>query len=160
MPVPQLKVIRHRPPKYIRDRKKKKYTVWIKKLIKLGFVAFLLLVIYLVGAFAWYSRSLPDPSKLLDRDVAQSTKIYDRTGEEIVVGAEVLHDGFQAHGKRHHQHVDAEVRFGHVDHVEIRKSIGEWLPAEALGERVGRRVVGHVGGTNAEGFTRGVGTQH
>jgi 1A family penicillin-binding protein len=84
MPVPQLKVIRHRPPKYIRDRKKKKYTVWIKKLIKLGFVAFLLLVIYLVGAFAWYSRSLPDPSKLLDRDVAQSTKIYDRTGEEIL----------------------------------------------------------------------------
>ncbi len=29
---------------------------------------------------AWFSRDLPDPNKLQDRDVPQSTKIYDRTG--------------------------------------------------------------------------------
>ena len=30
------------------------------------------------------SRSLPDPDKLTDRVVAQSTKIYDRTGEHLL----------------------------------------------------------------------------
>lgn len=34
--------------------------------------------------------SLPDPSKLSDRDVAQSTKIYDRTGQHLLY--EVFHD--------------------------------------------------------------------
>lgn len=31
-----------------------------------------------------YSRDLPDPNKLIDRQVAQSTKIYDRTGENLL----------------------------------------------------------------------------
>src|SRR3990167_9467975 len=30
------------------------------------------------------SRDLPDPNKLNDRQVAQSTKIYDRTGEHLL----------------------------------------------------------------------------
>ncbi|MEA1963089.1 MAG: penicillin-binding protein [Patescibacteria group bacterium] len=30
------------------------------------------------------SRNLPDPNRLLDREIAQSTKIYDRTGEELL----------------------------------------------------------------------------
>jgi 1A family penicillin-binding protein len=30
------------------------------------------------------SRDLPDPNRLIDRDVAESTKIYDRTGETIL----------------------------------------------------------------------------
>ncbi len=33
---------------------------------------------------AWASRDLPDPDKLTDRHVAQSTKIYDRTGEHTL----------------------------------------------------------------------------
>ncbi|MBU1146103.1 penicillin-binding protein, partial [Patescibacteria group bacterium] len=37
-----------------------------------------------VGALAWFSRDLPDPNKLLDRQVAQSTKIFDRTGEHVL----------------------------------------------------------------------------
>ena len=37
-----------------------------------------------VGAFAWYSRDLPDPNKIIERDVAQSTKIYDRSGEHLL----------------------------------------------------------------------------
>lgn len=35
-------------------------------------------------AVAVVSRSLPDPGKLIDRQVAQSTKIYDRTGEHLL----------------------------------------------------------------------------
>ncbi len=52
---------------------------------------FLLFLILLVGgslftfaAFAWVSRDLPNPNALSDRSVAQSTKIYDRTGEHIL----------------------------------------------------------------------------
>lgn len=33
---------------------------------------------------AWVSRDLPDPDRLTDRHVAQSTKIYDRTGKHLL----------------------------------------------------------------------------
>jgi len=33
---------------------------------------------------AWVSRDLPDPDKLTDRQVAESTKMYDRTGEHLL----------------------------------------------------------------------------
>lgn len=33
---------------------------------------------------AWISRSLPDPNSLIQRDIAQTTKIYDRTGEHVL----------------------------------------------------------------------------
>lgn len=49
-------------------------------------LSFFLLLLFIVGLFFFISisRSLPDPNKLIDRDVAQSTKIYDRTGENIL----------------------------------------------------------------------------
>jgi 1A family penicillin-binding protein len=49
-------------------------------------VLFLFLVCGILGvaALAWYSRDLPSPDKLLDRRVAQSTKIYDRTGDHVL----------------------------------------------------------------------------
>lgn len=52
----------------------------LKLLVSLGAIGFLGLVIL----FAWASRDLPDPDKLTDRQIAQSTKIYDRTGEHIL----------------------------------------------------------------------------
>lgn len=47
-------------------------------------------IVILIGFFiltlalAWFSRDLPNPNALLERDVAQSTKIYDRTGEVLL----------------------------------------------------------------------------
>ncbi len=41
-------------------------------------------IIALIGLFAWYSKDLPDPNKIMDRSVALSTKIYDRTGEVLL----------------------------------------------------------------------------
>lgn len=38
----------------------------------------------ILGALAWYSRDLPDPNKVIDRVVAESTKIYDRTGKVLL----------------------------------------------------------------------------
>lgn len=40
--------------------------------------------IFGLGALAYISRDLPDPDKLIDRQIAQSTKIYDRTGETLL----------------------------------------------------------------------------
>lgn len=56
----------------------------------LFYAVFFLLILFFAGgiaslaAFAWFSRDLPDPSKILDRKVAQSTTIYDRTGQTIL----------------------------------------------------------------------------
>ena len=33
---------------------------------------------------AWASKDLPDPDRLTDRRIAQSTKIYDRSGEHLL----------------------------------------------------------------------------
>ncbi len=37
-----------------------------------------------VGFAAWVSKDLPDPDRLTDREVAQSTKIFDRTGKVLL----------------------------------------------------------------------------
>ncbi len=56
----------------------------IKNLILLAIALGLLGSIFLLGLFAWYSRDLPNPDQLLQRDVAQATKIYDRTGTHLL----------------------------------------------------------------------------
>ena len=49
-------------------------------IVAIGFAGLLLTL----AAYAWYSRELPSPGELLNRDVEQSTKIYDRTGEHLL----------------------------------------------------------------------------
>lgn len=54
---------------------------------KLGFVILTGLVFIFLGGtimIAWASKDLPDPDKLTDRKVAQSTKIYDRAGRQVL----------------------------------------------------------------------------
>ncbi|PIT88552.1 MAG: penicillin-binding protein [Candidatus Magasanikbacteria bacterium CG10_big_fil_rev_8_21_14_0_10_36_32] len=71
---PERPVSRPRPPKRKPMRK----------------IAFYLLILGAVGIIigtilvAWASRDLPDPEKLSTRQVAQSTKIYDRTGTHLL----------------------------------------------------------------------------
>ncbi len=65
-------------------RKQKARASWKKRALFLALWGSLLTVFLFVVAFFWYSRDLPDPNKLIDRDVAQSTKIYDRTGEHLL----------------------------------------------------------------------------
>ncbi len=52
-----------------------------KGFLKFAFFCVLFVAIFVFIFIAWLSRDLPDPNKLQDRQVAQSTKIYDRTGE-------------------------------------------------------------------------------
>ncbi|MFC1598427.1 penicillin-binding protein [Patescibacteria group bacterium] len=64
-----------------REKRIKKLIAW---LITLAIIGTLIGGIFLIGAFAWYSRDLPDPNKVIDRIIAESTKIYDRTGETLL----------------------------------------------------------------------------
>ena len=54
------------------------------KLIKLAIYGFIAGVIGLLILVAWVGRNLPDPGQLIDREIAQTTKIYDRTGEHVL----------------------------------------------------------------------------
>jgi len=51
---------------------------------KYFFYTILALIIAGTIFFFWVSSGLPDPNKLIDRQVAESTKIYDRTGQTIL----------------------------------------------------------------------------
>jgi penicillin-binding protein 1C len=39
---------------------------------------------FLIGAYAWIGRELPDPDRIADRDVAESTKIYARDEKTLL----------------------------------------------------------------------------
>lgn len=97
MPIPQLT----KSPKEWRKYKHKKFALasnlrqafnhrknFARKLINwlvvLAIIGILFGSIIFIGALAWYSHNLPDPNKLIDRVVAESTKIYDRTGENLL----------------------------------------------------------------------------
>lgn len=63
----------------------KKNTGWqVLKTVPYAIMVFLFFAVIGVGAFAWLSKDLPNPDKLVTRDVAQSTRIYDRTGEHLL----------------------------------------------------------------------------
>ncbi|MBU1612944.1 penicillin-binding protein, partial [Patescibacteria group bacterium] len=67
-----------RPPKF------NIFTFLLKKAVLLVIFLGILGFIFGTAAVAWISRDLPDPNKLSDRQIAQSTKIYDRTGEHVL----------------------------------------------------------------------------
>jgi len=89
MPIPNLHVVQHGPMKseeqpVLRPKKRKAWKIWLKRAFVFALFLFGIGVIFLIGAFAWYSRSLPDPNKIMERSISQSTKIYDREGETIL----------------------------------------------------------------------------
>jgi len=55
-----------------------------KKFIIFSIVSFFLLFIFASISVAIIARGLPDPNKLIDRELAQTTKIYDRSGETVL----------------------------------------------------------------------------
>ncbi|MEI6378068.1 MAG: PBP1A family penicillin-binding protein [Candidatus Falkowbacteria bacterium] len=95
MPIPQLRSQKswqqdHRPSRPARHNwrdevKNKKQALvhrfgW-KKLIIFGLLGLIALIVVFVAIVSW---NLPNPDKLLERQVAQSTKIYDRTCETLL----------------------------------------------------------------------------
>lgn len=74
----------HETPTGVPKAPKKRRQIPWKKLflgcLVAGVIGFALLTLYV----AWISRDLPDPNNLNSRHVAESTKIYDRTGEHLL----------------------------------------------------------------------------
>lgn len=62
--------------KWVHDRRNR----WVIRVATIGFVGFLAFTVLVVGAFAWFSKDLPSPYKLTNRQVEQSTQIFDRNG--------------------------------------------------------------------------------
>lgn len=56
----------------------------LKRLFVLALWVFILGGISILGVFAYYSKDLPNPEKISQRQIIQSTKIYDRTGETLL----------------------------------------------------------------------------
>lgn len=55
-----------------------------KKFLKTTFVLILLLIVAFLIFMAILSKDLPSPDQLIEREIAQSTVIYDRSGENIL----------------------------------------------------------------------------
>ncbi len=77
--------IRGMKKRLIKDEQKQKTKRnWLKILLVAGLFAAVACFIIGTITVAVISRELPDPEKLSERQVAQSTKIYDRTGEHLL----------------------------------------------------------------------------
>jgi len=79
-PLRGAKIVSLRRPSGSRQPKKS----FLKRLFRFGFLAGLFLMVAVFVYAVIISRNLPNPNQLLEREVAQSTKIYDRTGENIL----------------------------------------------------------------------------
>ncbi|MFA5024403.1 MAG: PBP1A family penicillin-binding protein [Patescibacteria group bacterium] len=86
MPIPQLRHRRQATWKnHPTNKKVSKNKKWlIKKLIKIAFFFIAAIILFSFLSVLLISRNLPNPNQLINREVAQSTKIYDRTGENIL----------------------------------------------------------------------------
>ncbi|MFO7806948.1 MAG: PBP1A family penicillin-binding protein [Candidatus Moraniibacteriota bacterium] len=58
--------------------------IFTKKTLKITLFLFLLGTVFVAGLFIYYMKDLPDPDKINKRIVAESTKIYDRTGQHLL----------------------------------------------------------------------------
>jgi membrane peptidoglycan carboxypeptidase len=57
---------------------------WLRWFLKLAAWSLAVLLLFAIGVFAYYAKDLPSPTKLNQRQVVQSTKIYDRTGDHLL----------------------------------------------------------------------------
>ncbi|MBD3244472.1 MAG: PBP1A family penicillin-binding protein [Candidatus Moranbacteria bacterium] len=64
--------------------KKPDYKKWLFFLFKAGLILAALGIIFAVGVYIYFSKDLQDPSHAHQRNLSQSTKIFDRTGKVLL----------------------------------------------------------------------------
>lgn len=112
MPIKQLRPVKSPKADFWRKKTKKdkKKTKLFQKiflaLLFLGSVGVLSLFIFIANI----SKDLPNPDQLIDREVAQSTKIFDRTGEHLL---------YEIHGEEKRTLINLEDIPDHVKHATI-----------------------------------------
>ncbi len=90
MPIPQLKQRRsaswkeNKQIKRMRVNSLKNRPDIKKKLIKAAIYFTVAAAVFAFAYVAFLTRDLPNPNQLIEREIAQSTKIYDRSGEHIL----------------------------------------------------------------------------
>lgn len=112
MPIPKLKTVSAPKADFWRDKpesKKKKRNLKQKLFLIIVIMAALGLLSALI-LLAWISRDLPKPNQLIDREVAQSTKIYDRSGEHIL---------YEIHGEEKRTLISLEEIPDNVKHATV-----------------------------------------
>lgn len=82
MPIPRL-TLRRRDPRRTR-RPAPSLRARLRRLLPYAVGVLFAFVVFGVAAFAYFSRDLPDPDRLLDRSVAQSTQIFARDGTTLL----------------------------------------------------------------------------
>lgn len=55
-----------------------------KKIVKICGIAAGVVVLFVAGVFLYFAKDLPTPEKMSGRNIVESTKIYDRTGEHVL----------------------------------------------------------------------------
>jgi len=65
-------------------KKPKKKRKWLRRIFKIFVWCFVAGLLLAIGVFAYYAKDLPSPGKLNKRQVVESTKIYDRTGNVLL----------------------------------------------------------------------------
>lgn len=85
----------------------KKVISWIAII---GVSMFFAGTIAVIGLFAWVSKELPDPNNINQRNVPETTKIYDRTGQHIL---------YEIHGAQKRTIVDLADMAKHVKDATI-----------------------------------------
>jgi len=65
-------------------KKPKKKRKWLRRIFKFFLWCGVFGLLFAIGVFAYFAKDLPSPGKLSKRQVVESTKIYDRTGEHLL----------------------------------------------------------------------------
>ncbi len=69
---------------FMKKKNKISQTILKKSFLKFVFIFVLVLVVIFIAFMSIISKDLPSPDQLIEREIAQSTIIYDRSGESIL----------------------------------------------------------------------------
>ena len=84
MPIKHLTVVKQGSGSSPRKTRPKQWRSLFGTLALTGFALVLIGFFVITLMLAWLTHDLPDPNALLTRDIAQSTKIFDRSGETLL----------------------------------------------------------------------------
>ncbi|MFZ2310154.1 MAG: transglycosylase domain-containing protein [Patescibacteria group bacterium] len=84
MPIPQLKLKKTWEQKPVKNKLTQKLWHYRQKILAILVILGAFAAVIMLTVVIWVSRDLPNPNQLIDREIAQSTKIYDRDGKHIL----------------------------------------------------------------------------